>query len=111
MNVAQLAALTDAAFEFVCTRRVGELVDGDRVLAALDAAATEPRVAGLIARFAAPARERLLARARASSRLLGAWLPDAARTGLAELLGAPAPIPRAIIDEVVASEQVRDDVR
>jgi hypothetical protein len=90
---------------------VAELVETDRVLAGLDAAVTEPRVAEAVSRFGAPSRERLLARLRASEVKLGAWLPDSARDRLAELLGRPAPVPRALIDQVVASARVREAVR
>ncbi|HJZ84077.1 MAG TPA: hypothetical protein VKN99_02860 [Polyangia bacterium] len=108
---AALAGLLEAAFDFLCQRKVSELIDGERLLLALDASVTEPRVMRMIARFLAPARARLLERARASELALSVWLPEATRDALANLLGAPAPIPREIIDEVVTSERVREDVR
>lgn len=108
---AALTELLDLSFAFFCTRRVGELVEVERVLSAIDDTVTEPRVARFHERFVAPARERLLARANASSILLGAWLPDEAKTKIADLLGAPMPIPKQFIDEAVANEKVRDQIR
>ncbi len=111
MDDAALTQLLDAAFAFVCGRRVAELVDVERLLAAADAAAEPSRGARLMARFIAPARARLLERARASALPLGVWLPDPVRDALAALLALPAPIPRALVDKVVADEHVRDSAR
>src|SRR5262249_27333985 len=61
--------------------------------------------------FVAPARARLLARARESQLHLSVWLPAPAKEALAQMLALPAPIPREIIDEFVHSEKVRHDVR
>ena len=106
-----LIRLLDAAFDFACRRRVDEFVDVEWLLAAVDAAATAPRLTRLAERFVAPARARLFARARASTLPLGVWLPDPVRDALAALLGAPAPIPRALVDKVVADEHVRESAR
>ncbi|HEX9104987.1 MAG TPA: hypothetical protein VF997_22405, partial [Polyangia bacterium] len=74
--------------------------------------AAEPsRVARLVSRFGAPARARVLERLRASSLPLGVWLPDPVREALLVLLAQPAPIPRALVDKVVADEHVRDSAR
>jgi len=108
---AALTQFLDAAFAFACQRRVAEFVDVDRLLAAVDVAAEPSRVARLIARFGAPARARVLDRLRASSLPLGVWLPDPVRDALAALLAKPAPIPRALVDKVVADEHVRDSAR
>jgi hypothetical protein len=108
---AAITQLIDAAFAFACTRRVGEFVDFDRLLAAADVAAEPSRVMRLVARFAAPMRARVLERLRASSLPLGVWLPDPVRDALATMLGLPAPIPRALVDKVVADEHVRDSAR
>jgi hypothetical protein len=106
-----LTQFLDAAFAFACQRRVGEFVDVDRLIAAVDVAAEPSRLARLVARFVAPARARALDRLRASSLPLGVWLPDPVRDALAALLGQPAPIPRALVDKVVADEHVRDSAR
>jgi hypothetical protein len=108
---AALTQFLDAAFAFACQRRVAEFVDVDRLLAAVDVAAEPSRVARLVARFGAPARARVLDRLRASSLPLGVWLPDPVRDALAALLAKPAPIPRALVDKVVADEHVRDSAR
>lgn len=106
-----LTELLDLGFAFLCTRQVGELVDVDRLFAAVDETVTESRVSRFHERFVAPARERLLSRAHASEIVLGAWLPDHARTKIADLLGAPMPIPKQLIDEAVTNEKVRDQIR
>ena len=111
MDDLALTRFLDAAFAFVCQRRVGEFVDVARLLAAVDAAAEPSRVARLVARFGAPARARILERLRASSLPLGVWLPDPVRDALVAMLGQPAPIPRALVDKVVADEHVRDAAR
>ena len=111
VDEAALAALLDKAFEFLCERRVGEIVDTDRVLAMVDAVGTLERVTRFTARFVVPARTRLLALAGKSELLLAEWLPPASRDVLANFLGQPMPIPRKLVDEAVASERVRDSVR
>jgi len=108
---AAITALLDAAFAFGCTRRVSEFVDVDRLLAAIDSAAAPSRVARLVSRFVAPGRVRVLDRLRASTLPLGVWLPDPVRDAMAAMLGHPAPIPRALVDKVVADEHVRDSAR
>jgi len=90
---------------------VSEFVDVDRLLAAIDSAAAPSRVARLVSRFVAPGRVRVLDRLRASTLPLGVWLPDPVRDAMAAMLGHPAPIPRALVDKVVADEHVRDSAR
>ncbi len=108
---AALTAFLDAAFAFVCTRRVNEFVDVDRLLAGADLATEPSRVARFVERFVTPLRARALDRLRASTLPLGVWLPDPVRDALAALLAEPAPIPRALVDKVVADEHVRDSAR
>lgn len=111
LDDAALAKLLDFSFDFLCTRRVSELVDADRVIAAIDEIVTEPRAAAYHRRITVPMRERLVERAKASTVLIGAWLPEAAKDRIAELLGRPEPIPQKWIDDAVASEAVRDQIR
>lgn len=111
LDDAALAQLLDLGFNFLCTRKLNELVDPDRVLSAIDTTHNEARIAELQTRIGAPLRTRLIDRAKKSTLLVGAWLPDKARDELAELLGKPAPIPQKMIDEAVASEGVRDQIR
>jgi hypothetical protein len=111
LDEAHLLALLDAAFAFACTRTLGELVDADQIMRAVDAAAEPTRAARLLQRFVAPARARLIERAQKSELLLGAWIPAPMQTLIADFLGRPAPIPPRIIDEVVKSERVREAVK
>lgn len=106
-----IVRLIDGAFAFACERRLDEFVDVERLLAAVDAAAASPGAARLIDRLLAPARARAVERAHKSATPLGAWLPDPVRDALAALLGQPAPIPRALVDKVVADEHVRESAR
>jgi hypothetical protein len=108
---AALTQFLDLAFDFACTRPVGDFIDAGRVIAAIDAASTPPRIARVIERFLAPARTRLLERARKSELTLSVWMPEATRDAIASFLGLPAPIPQEMIDELVASERVRESVR
>ncbi len=106
-----LEKLIDGAFDFLCERRVDELVDVERVLAALDAVSAPPRVASLIERLVAPARQRFFDRLKVSDLVLEAWLPETVKDALTQLLGTPVRIPRPLIDRAVADERVRDQVR
>jgi len=111
MDDAALTRFLDAAFAFACTRRVAEFVDVDRLMAAADVAAEPSRVARMVARFVAPGRARVLDRLRASSLPLGVWLPEPVRDAFAAMLGKPAPIPRSLVDKLVADENVRESAR
>lgn len=105
------AELLDLGFAFVCARPLDAFVDVDHVLAAVDAGFTEDGVSTFVRRFVAPVRKRLLDRGQKSAVTLGAWLPDATRDALAQLLGQPVRLPRAAIDELVASPHTRDAVK
>lgn len=111
LDDASLLELLDSAFDALCATRVSDWVDPDRVLAAVDLALTPERVTGWHARLGVPLRTRLLARAAESRIKLGAWLPPEVTASLTTLLGKPVHLPRKAIDELVASEQVRETVR
>ncbi|RKG67791.1 hypothetical protein D7V80_14925 [Corallococcus sp. CA054B] len=111
LDDAALLELLDLTFDALCASRVSDWVDPDRVLAAVDLALTPARVMDWHARLVVPMRTRLLARAAKSRTRLGAWLPAEATASLTALLGQPVHLPRKAIDEMVASEQVRETVR
>ncbi|MGZ3454655.1 MAG: hypothetical protein ACXVEF_33915 [Polyangiales bacterium] len=111
LDDAALTQLLDIGFDFLCTRRVDELVDPARVVQIIDATHTETSVGYFQQRVAVPLRERLFERAKKSQVKLGDWLPEPAKQGIAAFLGMPAPIPQKLIDEAVASEGVRDQIR
>lgn len=98
-------------FEALCARPVVELFDADRAMGALDAALAPERVKAWSERIAIPMRERVIARMAASDERLGAWVPDARRAKMLERAGRPAPLPRAMVDELVSSEKTREAVR
>jgi hypothetical protein len=106
-----LTQLLDVGFDFLCTRKVSELVDADRLIEAIDATHTEANIGYFHQRVGIPLRERLLERAKKSQVKLGDWLPEPAKQGIAAFLGQPAPIPQKFIDEAVSSEGVRDQIR
>jgi hypothetical protein len=108
---AALASLLDLAFDHLCSRKIGELVDLDRAVAHVDAALEPARVAEIQRRLVRPARDRLLALAKQSSLEVEVWLPDDVRALIADALGEPAPLPPKLVDELVGSEKVRDEVR
>lgn len=111
MDETALRDLIDAAFGFLCERTVGEVIDVEVILDGMERVLTPTRIGMVLSRLAAPMRERVIAWLSASDRPLAEWLPEPTRDALAEWLGAPAPIPRAVIDEVVTSEKVREAVR
>jgi histone H3/H4 len=108
---AQLSELAGLAFDFLCTRRVTDFVSVDEIMAAIDPPLEAARVQRFQERFVRPQRARLIERAKKSSIKVGAWLPDAVRDEIAALAGQPAPLPPRIVDEAIASERVRDEVK
>jgi hypothetical protein len=52
-----------------------------------------------------------MARLAASSVKLGAWLPELVREALAAELGKPVKVPHKLVQQAVASDRVRDNVR
>jgi hypothetical protein len=107
VNDDDLTRWIDGAFDFLCERRVHELIDVDRVMKAIDALAVPP----LLTRVLAPARTRILQRLAASDRLLGVWLPEPVKDALAQMLRTPVRIPKKWIDQAVTDERVREQVR
>lgn len=111
MDDATLLRLLDAAFDFVCERRVNEILDPEWLMTALDRATEPPRLSRWLEHLGAPAGARALARLRSSSLPLGDWLPPPVREALAELLGRPMPLPRPLVDQVLADEHLRESAR
>jgi hypothetical protein len=111
MQRADTDKLVELAFEFLCGYRVGDLIDAERAIAAVDLVCQPSRTERLLQRFIAPARGRLFERASNSSLMLGVWLTERARQRVADELGKPRPLPRRIVEEVVASKRVRTNVR
>lgn len=103
--------LLELGFEHVCARPLDAFVDVEHVMRAIDGGLTEDGVSTFVRRFVAPVRKRLLERAQRSTVVLGAWLPEPTREALAQLLGQPVRLPRAMIDELVASPHTRDAVK
>lgn len=106
-----LVAFLDLSFDWVCKQPLSELLDRDGILAAIDRAAASNGIPRWQTRLMAPARDRLIAMAEKSSIKLGAWFPKEAAVAIADFIGAPLPMPEKLIDELVASEDVREEVR
>lgn len=98
-------------FEALCARPIPELIEVDRALDALDAALAPERVRAWSERLWIPLRQRVIARMAASEVRLGEYLPEARRAKVLERAGRPAPLPRAMVDELVSSEKTREAVR
>ncbi len=111
LDDAAIASFLDLSFDHLCSRKVKELVDLDRAIRSIDAALEPARVADAQQRLVSPARARLIARAKASALRVDVWLPAPVRDLIAEELGKPAPLPPKLVDELVGSEKVRDEVR
>jgi hypothetical protein len=111
LDDAALEKFLDLTFDHLCKHKLSELIDPDRVVAAIDETHTPARIADFQFRVVSSLRTRLIDRAKKSEVLLSAWLPEDARDRIAEMLGQPAPIPQKLIDEAVSSEGVRDQIR
>jgi hypothetical protein len=111
LDDALLRELIDLSYDHACTRPVGDLVEVDGVIAAIDILAEPERATRWQTRLGVPLRERLIARASKSAVTMEQWLHPTVVAGLRARLSKPAPIPRAWIDEMVANERVRDAVR
>ncbi|MBI5517728.1 MAG: hypothetical protein HY909_28410 [Deltaproteobacteria bacterium] len=111
LDDAALTALLDLSFEHACSLPLSSFVDVETVLEGARLASTEERARRWQARLWIPLRGRLLARQAASAIPLSAWLPEDVAKTLAERLGAPAPLPRGLVDELVGSDRVREAVR
>lgn len=110
-NDAQLAELIDLGIDHLYATRLSAFLDVPTIMKGVDEVVKPDVIARLQTRFLVPGRARVLAAMRASSVTLGDWLPDDAKAKIEEALAEPKPIPQAIIDEVVNSEKIRDDVR
>lgn len=108
---ADLLALLDDSFERLCAQPVGHLLDPEAALSAIDLLADPEQIAHWNARVWVPLRDRLLDRAAKSDVKLKDWLPEEAAARIVERAGRPRPLPPKMVDELVASERVRDGVK
>lgn len=108
---ADLMALLDDSFERLCAQPVGAFIDPEAALAALDHLGDPERVAHWNARLWVPLRDRLIDRAAKSDVRLRDWLPEEAAARILERAGRPRPLPPKMVDELVASDRVRDGVK
>lgn len=99
------------AFDHLIGLRAKDLVDVPDVMAWISRVTTKERVAWGQRLFATPIRKRLEERGSFSEVSLGAWLPADKTEAIAKILERPAPVPERIVDDVVRSEKVRDEVR
>lgn len=104
-------ALIDDAFDRLCALPVGVLFDPVSALESLDALSDPERVATWNARLMVPLRDRIIDRAAQSDVRLRDWLPDEVAAKIVERSGRPRPLPPKVVDELVASEKVRDGVK
>lgn len=108
---ADLLALLDDSFDRLCALPVGALLDPESALATLDAFSDVERVAQWNSRLVVPLRDRIIDRAAASDVRLRDWLPEDVAKAIVERSSRPRPLPPKVVDELVASEKVRDGVK
>ena len=108
---ADLLSLLDDSFERLCAQPVGAFIDPEAALAALDHLGDPERVAHWNERLWVPLRDRLIDRAAKSDVKLRDWLPEEAAARIVERAGRPRPLPPKMVDELVASDRVRDGVK
>ena len=108
---ADLLALLDDSFDRLCAQPVGAFIDPEAALATIDLLADPARLAHWNDRLVVPLRDRLIDRAAKSDVKLRDWLPEAAAARIVERAGRPRPLPPKMVDELVASERVRDGVK
>lgn len=107
----QLRELSYQAFDYLCQRRVSDFISTEQIVEAIDKGCEPARVKRFQERFVRPQRARLLELAKKSSVKAGAWLPESARDEIAAMLGQPAPLPKRWVEDAVASERVREEVK
>lgn len=108
---AELAALLDDSFERLCAQPVGAFLDAETALAVIDQLTDPTRIAHWSERLFIPLRDRVIDRAAKSDVTLRDWLPAEAAAKIVERAGRPRPLPPKMVDELVASERVRDGVK
>ena len=102
-----------AGYDHVLERPLRELVDATVLVPRLEKALTEPVVRGLLSPIVREVHRRTRAALRAEHVRLGAFVPDAARDAIDELLARPDLIPEALVRRVVdddVTEQIMRDV-
>ena len=104
-------ALLDDSFDRLCALPIGVLFEPESFLATLDAASDPERVAHWNSRLMVPLRDRILDRAAKSEVKLRDWLPEEVAAKIVERASRPRPLPPKVVDELVASEKVRDGVK
>ncbi|MCS6899935.1 MAG: hypothetical protein RMJ98_10520 [Myxococcales bacterium] len=107
----QLLALSYLAFDHLCQQRVSHFLSTEQILEAIDKGCEPERVKKFQQRFVRPQRARLLEWAKHSKVKLKDWLPEQVRDEIAAMLGQPAPLPKSWVEDAVASERVREEVK
>lgn len=107
----QLRELSYQAFDFLCQRRVSEFLSTEQIMEVVEEGCKPERVQHFRERFVAPRRRRIIELAKNSQIKLAAWLPESARDEIAAMLGQPAPLPKRWVEDAVASERVREEVK
>jgi hypothetical protein len=99
------------AFDHLISQRAKDVVDVPDIMAWIGRVTTKERIAWGQKLFGTPIRKRVQERLRASDAPLSVWLLPEDIEAIGELLGRPAPIPERIVEDMVRSEKVRDEVR
>jgi hypothetical protein len=99
------------AFDHLISQRAKDVVDVPDIMAWIGRVTTKERISWGQKLFGTPIRRRVQERLRQSDAPLSVWLLPEDIEAIGELLGRPAPIPDRIVDDMVRSEKVRDEVR
>ena len=103
--------LLDDAFERLCAQPLALVLEPAPLFTLFDRLADPALLADVNDAVIVPARDRAIARASKSSVTHRAWLPDDVAQRIVERASRPKPLPRKMVDELVASERVRDGVK
>jgi hypothetical protein len=106
-----LRAILDQGFDFIMGRKVADFVDADWAVDVVSNALTRDRIVSIQKRYTLPSRNRLRDKVAKSELVLSEWLPNHAVEQIAVVLGEPAPLPEKMVDDLVSSERVREEVR
>lgn len=99
------------AFDHLISQRASDVVDVADIMAWIGRVTTKDRIAWGQKLFGTPIRKRVIERLAASDARLSVWFLPEDVEAIGELLGRPFPIPERLVDDMVRSEKVRDEVR
>ena len=101
----------EAGYDHVLERPLRELVDGASLVPRLEKTLKEPVIRGFLSPIVRELHRRARGALRAEEATLGAFVPEAARKAIDELLARPDLIPEALVRRVVDDEITEEIMR